>query len=167
MQRNHLIAIVAAIALAGIGSYAACGMEVSDNADELGVTVPDAPPVGEAPPMHMADAGPSTDFEQPSMDVPAPSAQLPESAPEAAMDANCGMQECDEGEFCCRVDGNCYPTTCQDCCPAMHEEPLPEVDLHPEPGDPAGPPPEPGVTPPGTPPAPPPGPGPGPMPPGE
>jgi hypothetical protein len=150
MQRNHLISIVAAIFLLGIGSYAACGMEVSDTADELGgATAP--------PPAHVADAGPWNEPE------PAEAAQDLDRPADRAMRANCGTQECGEGELCCRTDGQCYPASCEDCCPAMDDQPIPELDMFPEPGDPAGPPPEPGPVPPGTP-APPPAPGPGPMP---
>ncbi|HJL19993.1 MAG TPA: hypothetical protein RMH99_30290 [Sandaracinaceae bacterium LLY-WYZ-13_1] len=172
MQRRHLILTVAAVLLAGIGSYAACGMEVSDSADELDLTQPD--PAGDVtgPGMERpitVDAGtdPLADdlAGDPAADLEGEDPQTQDTQGEQAMD-RCGGVTCGEGETCCRADGACYPSDCPDCCLNQETLPVPGVEMNPEPGDPAGPPPGPGPVPSGDPPQPGSGTGPGPMPPG-
>lgn len=156
MNNRHLILIVASILLAGIGSYAACGLDVAESGDELGVVAPEP----DVPPLGMLDAG-ADELVVPDTD--------PQAGPSVAGEGTqaCGMHTCREGEQCCVVDGQCYPATCEDCCPGQDDVPPPglePIDLEdPDLGNPVGPAPEPGVTPP--PPPPPGSPGPGPMPP--
>lgn len=163
MPRRIIVFIVASLAVAAAGGYAACvGVETPDG--EVESLVLDTPPAPEAPvpmpPIDMEDlpraelpgvdlglpAPPGLDdgVELPPDEAASPGFELPgvdvpldrPNVP-AEETAVCGETTCEVGERCCDNLARCVPAECEDCCAAMGEGIPPDRRMTPEP-DPGG-----------------------------
>lgn len=119
MNRRTIVLAAAAALAAGVGSYAACSLEVGSGTDELGGALdPDLGDDALFVPELAADAGAPLDLDDdPSMNPPSM----------ADREEPCAGAPCLAGQTCCPVDGQCYPATCEDCCPAADDQPPPRV----------------------------------------
>ena len=117
MKTQHYVLAVGVMLVATLGVYAACGNEIGDLSTELGDDVVDAG-IEEMP------APPETD------DGETVAGQLPtdNDTPTQTQLSECGTNVCAADESCCRMDGTCYPSDCDDCCATFDEEAPPVID---------------------------------------
>ncbi|MBZ0119507.1 MAG: hypothetical protein IT378_01675 [Sandaracinaceae bacterium] len=109
MSKRNLVLILGVILLVGIGSYAACSLDVMGGGETLGggaVTPDDTMPVIDP------DAGMT----------------VPPATLETSDGVLCGGAACAEGERCCITTGECYAATCTDCCPTLDVANAPEIE---------------------------------------